>query len=223
MTDCRIRLYQESDYGMVREVYAQCVKDLTPDGFYQALRFSHIRLFMLAIFLLSLLTTGSFLVSVLGIILVMVVLWMCSREFFHSYVHVTFSNDMFDIGKYYLQREGYGFWVAECGGKVVGTVAAAPLTHVGGKKHVELRRMAVIKSHRGRGIAKALCKTIIDFARKKGFQAVILETSIAQVGGQRVYESMGFRITHIFDYPKMTAKVMGNKFLGYQYDILEAE
>ncbi|XP_053314013.1 probable N-acetyltransferase 8B isoform X4 [Spea bombifrons] len=219
MPDYSIRQYQDSDFEMARYVYGQSVKDLTMVAFHQALRFPHIRLFVVATFLLILVTTGSLLLSSLSLVSAALVLWMCSRDFFHSYVKNTFSADMLDFQKFYMQREGYGFWVAESGGQVVGTVAASTFSLPSGEKHVELKRMSVIKSHRGKGIAKAFCRTIMDFARRGGCAAVVLETSLAQTDAQKLYEGMGFRQTRSFHSPNITARLIGNKMLSYKYSI----
>ncbi|NXP29349.1 CMLO6 acetyltransferase, partial [Scytalopus superciliaris] len=46
---------------------------------------------------------------------------------------------------------------------------------------------------RGRGLARALCREVLAFARARGFGAVVLSTSMVQVAAQRLYEGQGFR------------------------------
>uniref|UniRef100_A0A8C5PRR6 N-acetyltransferase domain-containing protein n=1 Tax=Leptobrachium leishanense TaxID=445787 RepID=A0A8C5PRR6_9ANUR len=214
MSNCRIRLYQDSDYDRVREVYSKSVKDLTPDGFYLALRSFHIRLFIFIVFLLLLVTVRSFLASIFGVVLMLIFVWWCSRDFFHSYVRVTFSSDMLDIQKTYMQGDSHRFWVAEYGGTVVGMVAVIPSPLVNGEMGMELKRMAVIEGQRGKGIATALCKTVLDFARTRGSKVVVLETSTVQTTAQRMYVRMGFRKIKTYDYGKIKARLIGIRALA---------
>ncbi|NXK97894.1 CMLO5 acetyltransferase, partial [Formicarius rufipectus] len=58
---------------------------------------------------------------------------------------------------------------------------------------LELRRMSVSREHRGKGVARALCREVLAFARARGFDAVVLSTSMVQVAAQRLYEGQGFR------------------------------
>lgn len=53
------------------------------------------------------------------------------------------------IGEYYLARAGFGFWVAEDNG-VIGTVGIERASST----TAELRRMAVAKAHRRKGVAR---------------------------------------------------------------------
>ncbi|MEE6512272.1 hypothetical protein FKM82_019216 [Ascaphus truei] len=133
---------------------------------------------MLVVFLLPLLTTGSITLSIWEGLLHLSGLWVGNR----------------DILSYYGRL--HCFWVRESAGEVVGMVAAVPASHSAGERHIELRRMSVAKSHRGKGIAKVLVRTVIDFARERGCSAVILDTTLAQIDAQRLYEKMGFRYTH---------------------------
>ncbi|MEE6512268.1 hypothetical protein FKM82_019214 [Ascaphus truei] len=220
MSDYHIRLYKDADDEVVKKVYACGIMEHTRVAFDHSLTLPHIWLFILVVFLLPLLTTGSITLSILGGALALVGLWLGNRDILSYYVHSRLSNDMLDIHKYYLQRDDYCFWVAESAGEVVGMVAAVPASHSAGERHIELRRMSVAKSHRGKGIAKALCRTVIDFAREKGYSAVILDTTLAQIDAQRLYEKMGFRYICTYYVPKFTAKLIDFRLLFYQYDIL---
>ncbi|MEE6520300.1 hypothetical protein FKM82_018142 [Ascaphus truei] len=219
MSDYHIRLYKDSDYELVRNLFECGILEHTRVAFYHSLTVPHIWLFMLVVFLFPLLTTGSIPLSILAGTLAIVGLWLGTTDIYHTYVQHSLSDDMQDIHKYYLQRDGYCYWVAESAGEVVGMVAAVPTSHSAGERHIELKRMSVAKSHRGKGIAKVLCRTVIDFAREKGCSAVILETSFAQIDAQRLYEKMGFRYIRTCYAPKFTAKLIDFRLVFYQYDI----
>ncbi|MEE6513663.1 hypothetical protein FKM82_021438 [Ascaphus truei] len=219
MSDYCIRLYKDSDYDTVRDLFAKGNMECTPVAFYHAFSLPRFWLFMLVVFLIPLLIIGSITVSILAVTLTLVRIWFCTRDIMLSYVQRSLSDDMRDIHKYYLQRDGYCYWVAESAGDVVGMVAAEPSSHPGREKHVELRRLSVVKSHRGKGIGKLLCRTVIDFAREKGYSAVILETSSAQIDAQRLYEKMGFRCFRTFYARALTAKLIEFNCMIYQYDI----
>ncbi|KAM4807596.1 putative N-acetyltransferase CML1 [Rhinophrynus dorsalis] len=219
MSDYCIRLYKDSDYAACRDIFARGITEHINVAFNHALELPHVWLSMLSVFLLLLLTTGSIIISSLAVILALVCLWLGTRKIYTSYVQYCLADDMVDIKKYYLQRDGYCYWVAESAGEVVGMVAAVPSHHPGADTHVELKRMSLAKSHRGKGIAKALCRTLIDFARERGCEAVILETSLAQTDAQKLYERMGFRGTHTYCAPGLTAKFLDFRILCYRYEI----
>ncbi|XP_075429753.1 putative N-acetyltransferase camello isoform X1 [Ascaphus truei] len=219
MADYCIRLYKDSDYDTVRDLFAKGSMECTPVAFYHTFSLPRFWLFMLVVFLIPLLTIGSITLSILTVTLTLVRIWFCTRDIMLSYIQHSLSNDMLDIHKYYLQRDGYCYWVAESAGEVVGMVAAEPSSNTAGEKHVVLRRLSVAKSHRGKGIGKVLCRTVIDFARERGCSAVILETTSAQIDAQRLYEKMGFRCFRTFYASELTAKLIEFIIMLYQYDI----
>ncbi|XP_075037776.1 N-acetyltransferase 8F1-like [Mixophyes fleayi] len=219
MSDYIIRLYKDSDYETVRDLFAQGTLEHTRIAFKHGLSLPHIWLLLLVVFLIPLLTFGSFAFSFISVFIAFVVLWFGTRELYDHYVRHALSDDMLDIQKYYLQRDGYCFWVAESSGEVVGMVVALPSSHAGGENHIELRRMSVTKSHRGRGIAKLLCRAVIDFARHRGCSAVILETTSSHQAAHGLYQSMGFKWQHSTFLKHPFAKLVDFKFLFYKYDI----
>ncbi|XP_063781498.1 putative N-acetyltransferase 8B isoform X1 [Pseudophryne corroboree] len=219
MADYSIRIYQNSDYQIVREIFECGLTEHTRTAFRHTLSLLHIRFLLAVGSLVPLLTTGSIAISLMVVTIFLVILWFINRHIFTSYVHQSLGQDMLDIGKYYCQWDDCCFWVAESAGEVVGTVAAAPFCHPGEKKLMELKRLSVPKNHRGKGIAKALCRTVIDFARKRGFQALTLDTSVCQISSWKLYEKMGFRRTRTF-YPNYYfAEFIDFHDIYYQYDI----
>uniref|UniRef100_A0A8C5QVK9 N-acetyltransferase domain-containing protein n=1 Tax=Leptobrachium leishanense TaxID=445787 RepID=A0A8C5QVK9_9ANUR len=196
MSNYRIRLYKDSDYKIVRDLFAQGILEHDHKAFRHGLSVPRNLLSMLLMFLVSLWISGSIIVSVMVLVAAISALWLCSYYLYSSYVNFSLSDDMLNIDMYYMQRDGYCFWVVESGGEVVGAVAAVPSPLSGGEKRTELKRMTIAKRFRGRGIAKVLCGTVIDFARQTGCVSVVLETSLPQVNAQKLYERMGFRKTH---------------------------
>ncbi|KAM4708936.1 putative N-acetyltransferase CML1 [Discoglossus pictus] len=220
MSDYRIRLYRDSDYERVRDLYARGVMEHPPMAFRQSLQVPHIWTALLFVFFVPLVFFGSILVSLLALVFLLVIIRLCAREVYQAYVRDGLSGDLQDIHRYYMQRDGYCFWVAEQGGQVIGIVAAVQSIYTKVEKHVELTRMSVAKSHRGKGIAKALCRTLIASAQERGCELVILMTTSAQLDGQRLYESLGFRLKYRFHPPKFISRLIGLKLFIYQYDIL---
>lgn len=87
---------------------------------------------------------------------------------------------------------GSCFWVAVLDGRVVGIVAAQGRED---DNTVELRRMSVDSRYRGKGIAKALGRRVLEFAVRKNYTAVVLGTTAVKLAAHKLYESLGFRRT----------------------------
>ena len=79
-------------------------------------------------------------------------------------------------------------WVALEGDEVVGSVALRDL----GDGAVELKRMYLRPSARGRGLGKELLALALDWSREHRFDRVRLDTSERMVAAQRLYEAHGF-------------------------------
>ncbi|XP_044145100.1 N-acetyltransferase 8-like [Bufo gargarizans] len=220
MSDYVLRLYKDSDCDVARDMFAQGLVEHANIAFRHAMCQPQFWLPVLVVLTLPALNLVSVTMSVLLVTTAVVALWFCSRNMYTSYIDYVLSDDMLDINKYYLQRDGYCFWVAEStGGEVIGTVAALPSSDPGGEKHLELKRLSVAKHHRGKGIGKVLCRTLIDFARKRGCEAVVLSTTLPQRNATIMYEKLGFRQTHSFHPQGVLGRFLDFRFLVYQYDI----
>lgn len=97
--------------------------------------------------------------------------------------------DLQDVVGFY-QRGNGGFWVAESGGIVVGTIALLDI----GNRQAALRKMFVTPSHRGpeHGVAKQLATALLDWCRLRGIDEVYLGTTAAFLAAHRFYEKNGF-------------------------------
>lgn len=87
---------------------------------------------------------------------------------------------------------GSCFWVAVLDGRVVGIVAAQGHED---ENTVELRRMSVDSRYRGKGIAKALGRRVLEYAVRNNYAGVVLGTTAVKLAAHKLYESLGFRRT----------------------------
>jgi ribosomal protein S18 acetylase RimI-like enzyme len=132
---------------------------------------------------------------------------------FQSYVERAIEEELGRIEEYYFAREGQGFWVAE-ESRVVGMV--------GVEKHgadaAELRRMAVEKAHRAKGIGRELLATAEAFCRDHGCRTVVLSTSELQTAAARLYESSGYRRVREEKDAGASHKSVGAGLTRYHYE-----
>lgn len=87
-----------------------------------------------------------------------------------------------------LQPGGEIFFAVESG-RVIGTCAAIPQPD----GSFELAKLAVTPDAQGRGLGRVLATTVIDFAKARGAERVVLVSNSALVPALRLYESLGFQ------------------------------
>lgn len=85
-----------------------------------------------------------------------------------------------------------GFWVAEHGGAVCGTVAIRQKNEPKDETTCELKRLYVDSSMRGIGIGAALYAHAESFARAAGYGRIWLDSSRKFTAARRLYEKNGF-------------------------------
>lgn len=56
-----------------------------------------------------------------------------------------------------------------------------------------LKRFAVKKEYRRKGVGKKLIGTLIEFAKSKKLNSIILQTTTEMVAANKVYEKFGFK------------------------------
>jgi putative acetyltransferase len=61
-------------------------------------------------------------------------------------------------------------------------------------KVVELKRVYVNKAYRGNGYSTYIVRKLIDRAKEKGYESMILETGIKQMAAISLYKKLGFQI-----------------------------
>jgi acetyltransferase len=87
--------------------------------------------------------------------------------------------------------DGLLLWIAEEGGELVGSVQVDPCMKENGLHRGELQKLLVLKSHRGRGIAKRLLDTAEAYASAQGRRLLVLDTQSGSVA-ETVYRRLGW-------------------------------
>ena len=91
-------------------------------------------------------------------------------------------------------------WVAEDGGRIVGSVQIEPCQKDNGRHRAELQKLLVLTSARGRGVARALMAEAERFAREARRTLLVLDTEVGSVA-ESVYRNLGWtRAGEIPDY-----------------------
>ena len=76
-------------------------------------------------------------------------------------------------------------------GALVGSVQLAPVGRPNGRHRAEVQKLMVLRSHRGRGIAKALMAAVERRAAQLGRWLLVLDTVPAQPA-EKLYERLGY-------------------------------
>ncbi|XP_042555630.1 LOW QUALITY PROTEIN: probable N-acetyltransferase CML1 [Dipodomys spectabilis] len=217
-----IRKYQESDHTQVLALFTSGMEEHIPTTFKYLLKLPKTLLLLFGMPLSLLLVYGSWILAIACIFTLLLFLWFIARFPWKQYVAMCSHTDLADITKSYLSSY-LSFWVAECEGQVVGMVGAVPVKDPPlGKKQLQLFRMSVALEHRGKGIAKAMVRTVLQFARDQGFSEVVLETGALQPGAQALYQGMGFQKTGQY-YITIFWRIVGIYSIQFRYDLPSAQ
>jgi len=89
-------------------------------------------------------------------------------------------------------------WVAEEGGRVVGTFMLTFIRHLlrRGTLVAQVEAVHVAASERGRGVGSEMMRWVIEEARRRGCSRVQLTSNKSRKDAHRFYERLGFRATH---------------------------
>ncbi|XP_006134787.1 N-acetylaspartate synthetase isoform X3 [Pelodiscus sinensis] len=112
---------------------------------------------------------------------------------------------------------GSCFWVAVLDGNVVGIVAARGNEE---DNTMELRRMSVDINFRGKGIAKALGRKVLEFAMLNNYSSIVLGTTAVKMAAHKLYESLGFKHVGVIEHytlPGMTHSILERMFFQLRY------
>ncbi|HET8728862.1 MAG TPA: helix-turn-helix domain-containing GNAT family N-acetyltransferase [Alphaproteobacteria bacterium] len=103
-------------------------------------------------------------------------------------------------------------WVAEQGGRVVGSVFLLPsTTHPG---FAQLRMLYVEPEARGAGLGRALVDQCVRFARERGYAGVRLWTQQSLVSARRIYAAAGFELVDSAPH-----RSFGNDLVGEHWQL----
>ncbi|XP_051830210.1 N-acetyltransferase 8-like [Antechinus flavipes] len=196
MAPCQIRRYRDQDWAAVRAIFAEGMLEQVAAHFWHLLKRPPGFLLLLGGPGALLLGSGSLLPPLLALLALLPTLWLLARYPSSCYVDHTLHTDMRDIGATYLSDPGSCFWVAESGGGAVGLVCARPAPEAPDRGQLELLHLSVRREHRGRGVAKDLVRTVLRFARARGYGGVVLTTASLNAPARKLYESLGFGKSH---------------------------
>lgn len=124
------------------------------------------------------------------------------RQGFREYLDGALTHDLADIGRSYLERAGSNFWMAEWDGRPVGCIGAYHRSDA----EAEIRRFAVHREARRRGIAGRLLDTAERFCRAAGYARAIVWTSNHMAAAIAFLERRGYREVeeHAFPHTSLT-------------------
>ena len=101
------------------------------------------------------------------------------------------APDLQEIEAVY-QRDGAFLVCVDDDGVMLGMVGLQ--RHKG--RVYEMRRMRVVLSAQRRGIGRRLVEAVEQRARALGATQIVLQTTLQQLGAQRLYEACGYELTH---------------------------
>ncbi|XP_060922689.1 N-acetylaspartate synthetase [Limanda limanda] len=188
-----IREFERGDQREVHRIFCEGIMERIPNTAFRGLRQQPRTQALYA-----LLTVMCFFVSKSVTLTCCAPLVLMGARYFYSktviqrYLDCALNSDMADIEDYYMRNTGSCFWVAVLDGRVVGIVAAQGRED---DNTVELQRMSVDSHYRGKGIAKALGRRVLEFAVRNNYAAIILGTTAVKLAAHKLYESLGFRRT----------------------------
>ncbi|KAL7875742.1 hypothetical protein AOLI_G00107050 [Acnodon oligacanthus] len=213
-----IREFERGDHAEVRRIFYEGIMERIPNTAFRGLRQQpHTQLLYAVLTVMCFVMTKSVMLTCCTPLILMGARYYYSRTIILNYLDYAFHTDMADIEAYYMKPTGSCFWVAVLEGKVVGIVAAQGQEE---DNTVELRRMSVDSRFRGKGIAKALGRRVLEFAMLNNYSAVVLGTTAVKMAAHKLYESLGFqRVGESEDYtlPGMSRSFFERLFFQIRY------
>ncbi|XP_017260477.1 probable N-acetyltransferase camello [Kryptolebias marmoratus] len=217
MANIQIRKYKDEDAEHVQEIFILGMSEHLPASFMHILKQPLTQMVLMCTFCAFLTSSKSFLLPILAVTLLLAGARQMVVYLLNKYIETCLRKDLRNISETYLGQKDSCFWVAESDGQVVGTVACLPSKNETGC--LELKRMSVHLSYRRLGIAKALCQTVANFTRDRGYTAVVLHTSVVQTDAQKLYEHMGYKRISESAAPEFAAKIFNFNLIVYRLDL----
>ncbi|XP_062401699.1 putative N-acetyltransferase 8B [Sardina pilchardus] len=175
MASLQIRRYEDDDEETVKGIFTMGMREHIPSSFVRLLKQPLMQMLCVCVFCTLMATSKSVILPILAVTLLLAGGRQLVSYLFNSYIDESMRRDLNKIQETYISSPNSCFWVAESDGRVVATVACLPA-----------------EKHPG-GIAKALCRTVAEFARSRGYLGVVLYTSVVQTDAQRLYEHVGYQ------------------------------
>lgn len=100
------------------------------------------------------------------------------------------DRDVLQVEEFYLATGGE-FWVIERQNKIVGTSAYYPVKRA--EKAVEIRKMYLLPTVRGKGLGKFLLQQIEKSIAARGFTQIWIETASVLKEAVKLYESSAYQ------------------------------
>lgn len=132
---------------------------------------------------------------------------------FQAYIERAIDEELGRIEEYYFRRPDQGFWVAEAG-LVIGMVG---VERIDGDT-AELRRMAVARAQRKKGLGRALLASAEAFCIKHGYRKMVLSTSELQRAAAQLYQSSGYSMVREEKAAAPSHKSVGAGLTRYHYE-----
>ncbi len=129
------------------------------------------------------------------------------REGFHEYIDGALNHDLAHVERSYLQRPGSNFWIAELDGEPVGCIGA----YRRDDDEAEIRRLAVARSARRRGVASKLLAQAEEFCRDAGYARAIVWTANHMTAAIAFLQHRGYHELedHAFPHTSLTLYLYG--------------
>ncbi|HEY9670307.1 MAG TPA: GNAT family N-acetyltransferase [Waterburya sp.] len=100
------------------------------------------------------------------------------------------DRDVLEVETFYTALGGE-FWVVEQQGQLVGTAAYYPIER--GNNAVEIRKMYLSPTVRGKGLGKYLLRRLEEAIAQRGFQEIWIETASVLKEAVMLYESSDYQ------------------------------
>ncbi len=100
----------------------------------------------------------------------------------------TTDADINDIDSAYFKRGGVFYILEEQDGAAIGCYGLYPVGH----RACELRKMYLVRAHRGKGLGRFMLEDALAKARRMEFKTVVLETASVLKEAIDLYERYGF-------------------------------
>ncbi|KAM6402446.1 N-acetylaspartate synthetase [Pluvialis apricaria] len=213
-----IREFHPSEQEVVRRIFYEGIMERIPNTAFRGLKQQPLTQLLYGLLaVICFVVTKSFLLTCCLPIFLMGMRYYFSRKVILHYLDCALHTDMSDIEQYYMKPPGSCFWVAVLDGNVVGIVAARGNEE---DNTVELLRMSVDSNYRGKGIAKALGRKVLEFAMLNNYSSVVLGTTAVKMAAHKLYESLGFKHVGVVEHyalPGMTRSLLERMFFQLRY------